>query len=229
MKVLRSLGFLITTLVMFLGLPLLGWGFDDFYGFFSLHQRLGYAVVVLMLGFAAAYQAYDNPEGNRSGRGEKDKLVKRQSIVRYVVVFLLYAALFFLPYTDRRGIGLINDEHMIRWAGLICFAFGIVVVFWSGIALGRLYSAEVTLQKNHQLITSGPYRYIRHPRYLGGIVYAMGLSLLFRSWIGLVGVILALGVFMLRIRDEEALMQAEFGQAWESYCQRSWRLIPFIY
>jgi protein-S-isoprenylcysteine O-methyltransferase Ste14 len=104
-----------------------------------------------------------------------------------------------------------------------------VIVFWSGIALGRLYSAEVTIQKDHQLITDGPYRYIRHPRYAGGIIYALGFALLFRSWIGFAALILALGVFMLRIRDEEALMQAEFGQEWEAYCKRSWRLIPFIY
>jgi protein-S-isoprenylcysteine O-methyltransferase Ste14 len=214
---------------MFLGLPLLGWGFDDLYGFFSLPQRLGYAIVVFMLGLAAGYQAFDDPEGIRSCRGEKEKLVKRQSVVRFTIVFLLYAALVFLPYADRRGIGLINEEPIIRWAGLICFAFGIVLVFWSGIALGRLYSAEVTIQKDHQLITSGPYRYIRHPRYAGGIIYALGFALLFRSWIGIVAIILSLGIFALRIRDEEALMQAEFGQEWEAYCKRSWRLIPFIY
>ena len=147
----------------------------------------------------------------------------------FAIVFLLYAALIFLPYADRRGIGLMKDEPITRWVGLVCFAFGVVLVFWSGIALGRLYSAEVTLQKDHQLITSGPYRYIRHPRYSGGIIYALGFALLFRSWIGIVALILSLVVFMLRIRDEEALMQAEFGQEWEAYCQRSWRLIPFIY
>jgi protein-S-isoprenylcysteine O-methyltransferase Ste14 len=79
-----------------------------------------------------------------------------------------------------------------------------------------------------QLIANGPYRSIRHPRYLGGIIYAFGLSLLFRSWIGIVASVVSLGVFWFRIRDEEILMHQEFGQEWEAYCQQSWRLIPFL-
>jgi protein-S-isoprenylcysteine O-methyltransferase Ste14 len=228
-KAFRSFGFFISTMVIYLGVTLLGWGIDDLSGFFSLNQRFGYAVLVIVLGLAVGYQAFDNPEGIRGSRGEESKLVKRQSIVRLVIVLLLFSALFFLPYADRRGIGVMNDVQIVRWIGLFCFGLGSVLVFWSGITLGRLYSAEVTLQKNHQLITSGLYRYIRHPRYLGGIIYTIGISFLFRSWIGIAGIILSLSVIFLRIRNEEALMHEEFGQEWELYCKGSWRLIPFIY
>jgi protein-S-isoprenylcysteine O-methyltransferase Ste14 len=229
MKVLRSLGFCFNTLVIFLGVPLVGWGIDDFSGFFSLSQRSGYAVLVVMLGIAAGYQAFNNPEGIRGSKGEKGKLIQRQSIIRFAITLLLFGSLFFLPFADRRSVGVMNDVSIMRWAGLICFGFGIMLVFWSGMVLGKLYSAEVTIQKDHKLITSGPYRHIRHPRYIGGIIYAIGISFLFRSWIGLAVIILSSGIFLLRIRDEEALMHKEFGMEWELYCKRSWRLIPFIY
>jgi protein-S-isoprenylcysteine O-methyltransferase Ste14 len=69
--------------------------------------------------------------------------------VRLALILLLFVALFFLPYADRRGIGMMNDVHILRWAGLISFGLGSALVFWSGITLERLYSAEVTIQKNH--------------------------------------------------------------------------------
>jgi protein-S-isoprenylcysteine O-methyltransferase Ste14 len=229
MKGLRSLGFFINTLVIYLGAPLLGWGIDDLRGFFSLNQRLGYAVFIVALGLAVGYQAFDAPEGIRGSKGDEGKLVHRQSIIRVAVVLLLFGALIFLPFTDRRNIGVMVDSQAARWLGLVLFGLGMALVFWSGITLGRLYSAEVTTQKNHQLITSGLYRYIRHPRYLGALILAIGLSFLFRSWIGLAVSILFPSVLLSRIRDEEALMYEEFGQEWETYCKRSWRLIPFLY
>lgn len=122
-----------------------------------------------------------------------------------------------------------NAGPLTRWAGLVLFGVGIALVLWSGVVLGRLYSPEVTVQTDYHLITDGPYHYIRHPRYLGGILYAVGFSLAFRSWIGIAACALALGIFLFRIRDEEALMRQEFGPAWETYCRRSWRLIPLVY
>ena len=229
MKGLRSLGFFINTLLMYLGLPLLGWGFDDPWGFFSLSQRLGYAVLVVALGLAVGYQAFDAPEGIRGSKGKESKLVHRQSIIRVAGVLLLFAAFMFLPFADRRSIGVMSDGHAPRWVGLALFGLGSGLVFWSGIALGRLYSGEVTIQEDHRLITNGLYHYIRHPRYLGAELLAIGLSLVFRSWIGLIVSFAFLGVLLLRIRDEEALMHEEFEQEWEAYCKHSWRLIPFLY
>ena len=223
--------FLVTTLAIYLGLPLLGWGVDDLAGFLSLSPRAGYALAVVAVGLAVGCQAMDSPEGVRGGKvkGEEGKLVRRQSVVRVAVILLMYGALIFLPFSDRRAIAVMIGGEVARWIGLVFFGLGSTLVFWSGLALGRLYSPEVTLQAGHRLITSGPYRHLRHPRYLGGIIYACGLSLLFRSWIGMVGCVLALGFFWFRVRDEEALMCQEFGQEWEAYCQRSWRLIPFLY
>jgi protein-S-isoprenylcysteine O-methyltransferase Ste14 len=231
MKHARAGLYLLTTLVMYLGLPLVGWGMDDLQGFLSLPARSGYAVVVMAIAVAIGYVALAAPEAIRGGpsQGERDKLVRRQSVVRVAVVLLLYGGLIFLPYADRHAIGVLNDGQLNRWAGLALFGVGIALVLWSGIALGRLYSPEVTVQEDHHLITDGPYRHVRHPRYLGGILYALGFSLVFRSWVGVAATVLSLGVFWLRIRDEEALMRREFGPAWETYCQRSWRLIPFVY
>jgi len=78
-------------------------------------------------------------------------------------------------------------------------------------------------------LTDGPYRFIRHPRYLGGVIQGIGLSLLFRSWIGLALTSVFLFIVLFRIQDEEALMREAFGAAWAQYCKKSWRLVPFLY
>jgi protein-S-isoprenylcysteine O-methyltransferase Ste14 len=225
----RFIQFFLGTLVIYLVPPLLGWGLDDLLGFFALTPRAAYALLIIILGFVAGYQAIGAPEGLRGGKGVEGKLVSRQRSVKVVVILLMYAALVFLPFADRRSIGVMDVNEALRWAGLSATGLGFALIFWSGIALGRFYSADVTIQKDHRLITTGLYRYIRHPRYLGTLLVAIGLSFLFRSWIGLAVSVFFLGVLLFRINDEETLMHVEFGSDWEAYCQRSWRMIPYLY
>ncbi len=229
MKYLRAVQFFVGTPLIYLLPPLLGWGIDDLAGFFSLYPRLGYAVLVVILGSVAGYQAIEGLEGLKGGKGEADKLVRRQSIVKVVVICLMYVFLAVVPFADRRGIGVIFEGQALRWPGLVLAGLGFALIFWSGFALGKFYSADVTVQKNHRLITTGLYHHLRHPRYLGGILFAIGFSVLFRSWIGLAGSALFVGVILFRIKDEETLMRNEFGQEWEAYCQQSWRLMPYLY
>jgi protein-S-isoprenylcysteine O-methyltransferase Ste14 len=228
-KLFRAVGFFIATLLLYLGVPLLGWGLRDLPGYFSNAPRAGYAVLVGLFSLAVGIQAFGSSEGIRGGKGEAGKLVYRQRVFRIMLVLSLYAALFFIPFFDRRGIGVLTIKDIVRWLGVFLSAFGFAMVFWSGLALGRQYSADVTIQKDHHLITSSVYRYIRHPRYLCVIALSIGISLAFRSWIGLLANIVFIAVLIFRIRDEETTMHKEFCGEWEAYCLRSWRLIPYIY
>jgi protein-S-isoprenylcysteine O-methyltransferase Ste14 len=229
MKYLRAIVFFLATTLIYLGLPLLGWGLDNLRGFFSLAPRAGYALSVAVFAAAVGIQALAGTEGIRGGRGEESKLNRRESIVRVVLVVGLYLAITFIPFADRRGIAVIPEPAVLRWLGVALGALGYGLVFWSGLALGRQYSAEVTIQKNHRVITTGPYRWIRHPRYLGVLALAVGVSLTFRSWIGLAAVVAVFGILLLRISDEESLLHQEFGTEWEAYCRTSSRLLPGIF
>jgi protein-S-isoprenylcysteine O-methyltransferase Ste14 len=228
-KLLRAVLFILATLLIYLGVTLLGWGLDDLVAYFSLPPRIAYAVTVGVFSLAVGIQAYGSIEGIRGGKGEESKFVFRQRVVRIGLVICLYLALFFIPFCDRRGIALFKDGGIARWLGVGFSAIGYALVFWSGLALGRQYSADVTIQSGHQLITSSIYHFIRHPRYLGVIALSVGISCVFRSWIGLAASLVFLGVILFRIRDEEAVMHQEFGVEWETYCGCSWRLIPYIY
>jgi protein-S-isoprenylcysteine O-methyltransferase Ste14 len=146
-----------------------------------------------------------------------------------MIIAFLYFALTFLPYSSRRMIGTFSSSEVFRWLGLGVLSLGMFYIVWSGIALGRLYSADVTLQEDHKLITDGPYRRIRHPRYTGGVLLGIGLSLLFDSWIGLLIMPFYMVILLFRIRDEEILMAEAFGEDWQLYCEKTKQLIPFVY
>lgn len=229
MKIARGIGSLLYTIAIYVSLPLLGWGIDDLPGFFSFPHLIGYSISIAAFGLLAGFMIHrPGGLGNR-GKGLESKFVPRQRIVRILVTGMLLCALVFVPFADRRGIGVLAGNPGMRWMGLVLTILGMGLIFWSGLALGRLYSPEVTLQKEHRLITDGPYRFIRHPRYLGGIVQGIGLSLLFRSWIGLTLTFVFFVIVLFRIKDEEALMSKEFGLDWEAYDKKTWRLMTFIF
>ena len=229
MRFLRACGFFLSTIMMFLGIPLVGWGLSDLGGFFTQGPRQGYAWIILISAVAVGWQTFNSPTKIRGGKGRDDKFVLRQRVVRIVITSLLFLGLAYVPYADRRNIAVLAMDPLVRWIGVLLFALGMGLVFWSGFALGELYSGDVTLQEGHRLISSGPYRWLRHPRYTGGFLYGVGLSLIFRSWVGLAACLIFVAILFLRIKDEETLMAQEFGSDWESYCARTWRLIPFIY
>jgi protein-S-isoprenylcysteine O-methyltransferase Ste14 len=229
MKTLRVMVVFIVTLSGYLGFMLLGWGLNDLKGFFSDPARLAYALIVVCFAALVGIQSYPSLAGIQDGKDEIDKRVHRQSSVGLLLLLLLLASLVFLPYTSRRGLVVFPGTVFLSWLGAGLCGIGYFLIFWSGLALGRQYSAEVTIQKDHQLITSGPYHLIRHPRYLGILLVAFGLTLLFHTWLGLAVTALAKGLILFRIQDEEDLMHSHFGKAWEEYCQHSWRLVPHVF
>jgi len=229
MRLLCSILFFMATLLIYLGVSLLGWGLGDLGGFFSSTPRLGYAIVVGLFSLEVGIQACPSTAGIRGGKGEESKFVFRQKIVCIVLVLALYGALFLIPFLDRRGIGVFSDGSFVRWVGVGLSALGFVLVYVSGVVLGKQYSADVTIQAGHHLITNNIYRSIRHPRYLGVIIFSIGVSCVFRSWIVLLSSVFLLGIILYRIIDEEILIHKEFGTDREAYCKRSWRLAPYIY
>ena len=95
--------------------------------------------------------------------------------------------------------------------------------------LGALFSGFVTVQKGHFLMTGGCFRWVRHPIYTGSLLALTGFFLVFRSGLVLLALPLYLVGTLWRIADEERLLATVFGQEYERYRARTWRLVPFVY
>jgi protein-S-isoprenylcysteine O-methyltransferase Ste14 len=144
----------------------------------------------------------------------------------FAVIGLLAA---YLPaYTDREEIWT-PDGDSIRWFGVALLAAGGALRLWPVFVLGRRFSGLVAIQPGHTLVTTGLYRVVRHPSYLGLLVNSLGWTLVFRSGVGVLLTALLISLLVARIRAEEALLRTQFGGEYDAYCARTWRLIPRLY
>ena len=90
MNLLRGLGAMLATWIIYLGVPLLGWGVTDIKGFLASPSRVGLAVVTLVFGLAVGIQAIQGMEGIRGKPGQEGKRVLRQTLVRVIIVLIMY-------------------------------------------------------------------------------------------------------------------------------------------
>ena len=222
---LRSAATLAIGLAIFVGLPLIGWGLRDLARFLADPVRSAWVAAVLLLN---SYAAITNPEVGKPRRMES-QVVARQRLAVRALQLLPLALVVLAPYGDAHDFAVIPAAEGVRVLGLALYAAGFLLMHWAEVKLGRLYSVQVAIQDGHRLVIDGPYRYVRHPRYLGIVVFLCGSSLVFRSWLALSLVAISAGVLLWRIRDEEGLLRRHFGPDWEAYARKSWRMVPFVF
>jgi len=203
--------------VAYLGLAVLGWGG---LAFFSHPARTVLAVALLVMTVVSLFTRGNLSAGEREDRGN------RWVLAAFGVLGLLGA---YVPaYTDRHDIWTV-DGDTVRWLGVVLFVVGGALRIWPVFVLGNRFSGLVAIQPGHELVTDGIYGVIRHPSYLGLMVSSFGWALAFRSMAGVVLAALTLIPLVARIRAEEALLQAQFGYAYDDYRARTSRMIPGLY
>ena len=115
----------------------------------------------------------------------------------------------------------------LRWLGAALVAFLVIpFVVSAQRALGRNVSPTVMTHEDHELVTSGPYRWIRNPLYTAGGLVFTGLGLVAASWFLIAAAALAVTLVRLRLPTEEAELEARFGQEYRGYARRTGRFLP---
>jgi protein-S-isoprenylcysteine O-methyltransferase Ste14 len=208
----------VLSLAAFLGLAIAGAGGAR--RFFSYPPLTAVTVVTIALGFAALFS-----EGH-IGAGVREDRSNRWVIAALTALSVLDA---YLPaYTDRIDFLTFGGEA-VRWIGFLFYSVGGILRLAPVFVLGRRFSGLVAIQPEHHLVTSGLYRVIRHPSYLGLIIAVLGWGLTFRSGVGVIIAVLMLLVLIARIVAEERLLSETFGAEYEAYRRRTWRLVPYVY
>jgi protein-S-isoprenylcysteine O-methyltransferase Ste14 len=116
------------------------------------------------------------------------------------------------------------------FAGVACLAVGLWLFARSHADLGTNWSITLEVREKHALVTKGIYRAVRHPMYAALLLYSIGQALVVPNWIvgPSYGVAMAL-LFAFRAGPEERMMLQEFGKDYETYMQRTKRLVPGIW
>jgi protein-S-isoprenylcysteine O-methyltransferase Ste14 len=191
------------------------------FGAYFAHTALAALAVVTMAGAGVALFA-----GGNVSPGIREDRANRWVLIPFS---LIGAVSSFLPaLTDRFGFWTIDGETL-RWFGVVIYAAGLALRLWPVFVLGDRFSGLVAIQPGHTLVTTGIYKRIRNPSYLGLLTTILGWSLAFRAGIGFLLVALLLPPLIARMQSEERLLRDYFGAEYIDYCSRTSRLIPKVY
>jgi protein-S-isoprenylcysteine O-methyltransferase Ste14 len=114
----------------------------------------------------------------------------------------------------------------LRWFGVGTGIAALPLMYWLFRSIGRNITQTVKTRKEHQLVTHGPYRWVRHPLYSVGTLLFGSFALIAANWF--MGLLTLLGFVMLRVRlpKEEHNLIARFGDEYRDYMKRTGRFIP---
>ena len=115
-------------------------------------------------------------------------------------------------------------------AGILFLTLGLWLFHRSHADLGTNWSITLDIREEHQLVTGGVYRLVRHPMYLALQLYSVGQALALPNWVAGPSYLVALGLLCaLRLGPEERMMVEHFGRDYEAYQARTKRLIPGVW
>lgn len=110
-------------------------------------------------------------------------------------------------------------------AGALLTVSGTILRAWGIWTLGKYFSVHIEIKDNHELIETGPYRFIRHPAYAGNILQAAGIPLILNAYYSLTISAVLILLFLYRLKLEEDVLIREV-KGYSDYVKRTYRLIP---
>jgi protein-S-isoprenylcysteine O-methyltransferase Ste14 len=126
-----------------------------------------------------------------------------------------------------RSLWLHHPGVAAQWTGVLLCLAGFSLAFWARAHLGRNWGMPMSLRQGHELVTSGPYAYVRHPIYSGIMLAMIGSAVaLGVLWLALFALYFA--YFLFSARTEEKMMLAQFPDAYPAYRRRTKMLIPRV-
>lgn len=162
-------------------------------------------------------------EGGQMRSNEGNKLVIVLRILGLIVILPLLIYLINPQWVTWAQMPLPN---WLRWSGAVAATLMIPLIAWMFLSIGNNITATQSTRQDHQLVTSGPYRFIRHPLYTFGFIFCLGITCLSALWWLGVGMIPPMIILMLRTPIEEARLIDAFGDDYRNYMKRTGRFFP---
>jgi protein-S-isoprenylcysteine O-methyltransferase Ste14 len=158
-------------------------------------------------------------------RGDRKHLLRSEApwYLQYYppLVWIPFVVAYFLPVAMEVPMGL-------RLAGLAPAVASAVFAAWAMWSLGKSYGIRMDLFEGHRLVTEGPYQITRHPMYLGIVSFHVGATMAMESLaLAVITVAYVIPFTALRIRAEDAVLAAGFGDEYRAFAGRVPALVPF--
>ena len=163
---------------------------------------------------------HSRPEARHDDRGSR------------VVIGIAAAVGILLAIAARRGLPdlAIGDPVVAAWCGLVLLVAARALRQWSFWTLGRYFTFTVQTSSDQAVITTGPYRFVRHPAYSALLLAAAAGGLYVGNWLSLVALVVAVTAGLVyRITVEERALSQDVGAAYRDYAATHKRLVPFVW
>jgi protein-S-isoprenylcysteine O-methyltransferase Ste14 len=180
--------------------------------------------LLLILPIGAYYRLRSQASGEKLDRRQEGLFL----LVSVRLVGLVFASCL-LAY-------LINPEWMswsalplpmwLRGVGVGSMALAAALLVWTYRHLGTNLTDTVVTRKHHSLVTTGPYRWVRHPFYLVSLFGSLGVGLMAANWFPLIAGGLIFVLLCMRTRIEEEKLVERFGDEYRRYMERTGRFFP---
>ena len=144
------------------------------------------------------------------------------------------ALIFVLTIFGVFKIGTLSENYEQKFYQLRLIGLVVYIIFsWLQVlsykTLGKNYAQDVVIMKEHNLVTNGIYKFIRHPQYLSQVISDLGAGLALLSYLIFpITLLFELPLFIARAAVEDKMLQKHFGESYSQYKKRSGFMIPFI-
>lgn len=193
----------------------------------SANELVFRMLTLTLFGAAMSISIFYRRRAERQG-GSQDRSTSRRPLLilrlSSLIAFLpLFAYILNPAWVEWARLSL---PTWVRWLGFLLAAATLPGFAWVFHAIGNSISPVETTREGHQLVTDGPYRFVRHPLYSLGVVFLLGLTLLTALWTLPVGLAAPLAFLLRRTDREEVNLVAAFGSQYSDYMARTGRFIP---
>lgn len=162
----------------------------------------------------------------KSSTGNNIRLFLGFRIITIALVVIFVSIFRRLPISLKDDLH--TDNHLVLIMGLLLFLVGMSLAVWARIYLGKNWGMPMTQKKSPELVTSGPYKYVRHPIYSGILLMVLG-SIFDVNIFWLLVFVVSLVFFIYSSLVEERLMSKQFPKVYPAYKSKTKMLIPFIF
>ncbi len=155
------------------------------------------------------------------------------STTENVLLFLLLLGMFIMPLIysvmDWLAFADYTLPDWLGWLGVVLLVAALFLFARAHTDLKANWSPSLEIYAGHTLITDGIYRYIRHPMYASQWVWVIAQSLLLHNWLaGPLDLLIFIPFYLLRVRAEEKMMLATFGEQYRAYMARTGGVMPKV-
>ncbi|HEV2327575.1 MAG TPA: isoprenylcysteine carboxylmethyltransferase family protein [Verrucomicrobiae bacterium] len=142
-----------------------------------------------------------------------------------LILGVFIVAKIYMPYPW--NVPLTPQTFLTPWIGAATCVIGLGITIWSRWTLAGYWSSDVRFKQGHELVKTGPYRFVRHPIYTGILVMCLAPAIQFgrlHHWLGTL--IIGIGLWI-KLKQEETVMLQHFPE-YSEYQKRVKALVPFV-